>query len=63
MRYFEIAKPPARQILACADPKIIAASERRSDKGEIPKVRGMPNCLNRINRQSRRQHLSPQRSQ
>jgi hypothetical protein len=69
MRYFEIAKPPARHILADAEPKE-AAGEPRSSKIETAGERGMksagslksrtailPEPSNLTSRQSRRRHL------
>jgi hypothetical protein len=67
MRYFEIVKPPARHILADADPRDTAPGEpvdsgiRKPFKPNQPAL--VSNLLNLIIRQSRRRHLSPLRSQ
>ena len=63
MRYFEIAKLPARHILADADQRETARGQPRSRKIETPGERDVSNSSNLISRQSRQQHLSPQRSQ
>jgi len=75
MRYFEIVKPPARHILADADAKD-AAGEPRSGRLRHQWRLGCANSWNPSdrycnfaglqdlpNRQSRRRHLSPLRSQ
>ena len=65
MRYFEIVEPPARHILADADPKETAPGQHAMAGYETAGRRAMhlSNLLNPINRPSRRPHLSPQRSQ
>jgi hypothetical protein len=61
MRYFEIVKPSVG-----TDPREGAVGERRSGRiekaGELTTANS-PQAINRINRPSRRQHLSPRRSQ
>jgi hypothetical protein len=63
MRYFEIAKPSARHILADADPRGTALGQPRNGTIETAGERCLSNLLNGINRPSRQQRLSPQRSQ
>jgi hypothetical protein len=67
MRYFEIVKPPARQISTDADPREGSAGESRSDG--MKSAESLKTCTsfllepqNLISRQSRRRHLSPLRS-
>ena len=61
MRYFEIAKPSARHILADADPKEAAPGEpvesaiRKPFKPNRPAL--VSDSLSQVNRSSRRQHL------
>jgi hypothetical protein len=68
MRYFEIAKPPARHVLADTDPKE-AAGEPRSGQWRLgcanPSDRhcNFARAQNLPNRQSHRLHLLPLRSQ
>ena len=75
MRYFEIVKPPARHILADAEQRD-AAGEPRSGRLRDQWRLGCANSWNPsdrhcnfaraqdlLNRQSRRRHLSPLRSQ
>ncbi len=67
MRYFEIVEPPARYIVADADPRDTAPGEpvdsgiRNSLTANRPAL--VANLLNLINCRSRTLHLSPRRSQ
>ena len=63
MRYFEIARPPVRYVLADANPRETAPGQRRNGTIETAGERCLSNLLNRINPPSRRWHLSPPRSQ
>ena len=63
MRYFEIVRPPERYVLADAKPRETAPGQTRNGTIETAGERCLSNLLNRINRPSRRWHLSPRRSQ
>jgi hypothetical protein len=68
MRYFEIVRPSPRHILSDTGPKEPTAGERRIDgmksaRSLKGRVAIFLEPINLPNRQSRRQHLSTQRSQ
>jgi hypothetical protein len=66
MRYFEIVEPPARRILADADPRETAPGEPVASGKRKPLKPNQPalvsNLPNLTSQQSRRPHLSPLRS-